>query len=260
MDAAVLMGVAGVAVTQPVLDLFGRNPTFFVAGGYGRRQIVAFAVVVGFVPTLVAFMVSAVPGLVHRRLGTCLHGAAVAGFAGLFWLVVCRTVGVDALAPAVVLAIVVGVGVALAEWRVRSARLFLSYLAIGNVAFVVLFLLTSPSAKLLRGSLVCGCWKRAGPTVGWPGRRGGSGRVSVDVVATGGRLDKRVRYPRFAALAQESTWFRNAASESEYTSVSVPTILTGVVGDEDDVPFLRDHPRNLFTLFGPGHPVNAYGC
>src|SRR4029453_567400 len=32
----------------------------------------------------------------------------------------------------------------------------------------------------------------------------------------------------------------------------------GVVGDEDDVPFLRDHPRNLFTLFGPGHPVNAY--
>ena len=195
MERAVLMGVAGVAVTQPVLDLFGRNPTFFVAGGYGRRQIVAFAVVVGFVPTLVAFMVSAVPGLVHRRLGTCLHGAAVAGFAGLFWLVVCRTVGVDALAPAVVLAIVVGVGVALAEWRVRSARLFLSYLAIGNVAFVVLFLLTSPSAKLLQGSLVCGCWKRAGPTVGWPGRRGGSGRVSVDVVATGGRLDKRGALP-----------------------------------------------------------------
>jgi hypothetical protein len=258
MDAAVLMGLAGVAVTQPVLDLFGRNPTFFVAGGYGRRQIVAFAVVVGFVPTLVAFMVSAVPGLVHRRLGTCLHGAAVAGFAGLFWLVVCRTVGVDALAPAVVLAIVVGVGVALAEWRVRSARQFLSYLAIGNVAFVVLFLLTSPSAKLLRGASYADAGNVQVPPLDGPVVVLVLDEFPLTSLLRADGSINGVRYPRFAALAQESTWFRNAASESEYTSVSVPTILTGVVGDEDDVPFLRDHPRNLFTLFGPGHPVNAY--
>ncbi|MGH3658901.1 MAG: hypothetical protein ACRDUA_19785, partial [Micromonosporaceae bacterium] len=152
VDAAVLVGVAGVAITQPVLDLFGRNPTFFVAGGYGRRQIAAFAVVVGFVPALVAFVASAVPGLVDRRLGACLHGGAVAGFAGLFGLVVCRTLGVDAIAPALVVAVLLGVGVALAEWRVPWARPFLSYLAVGNVAFVVLFLLTSPSAELLTGA------------------------------------------------------------------------------------------------------------
>jgi hypothetical protein len=54
VDGLVLLGLAGVAVTQPVLDLFGSNPTFFVAGGYGRRQIVAFALVVAFVPGLVA--------------------------------------------------------------------------------------------------------------------------------------------------------------------------------------------------------------
>ena len=46
VDAAVLFGLAGVAITQPILDLFGNNPTFFVAGNYGRRKTVAFAIVV----------------------------------------------------------------------------------------------------------------------------------------------------------------------------------------------------------------------
>src|SRR5690606_5207132 len=54
VDAAVLIGLAGVAITRPLLDLFGNNPTFFVAGNYGRRQIVMFALVVGFVPGAVA--------------------------------------------------------------------------------------------------------------------------------------------------------------------------------------------------------------
>ena len=91
VDLAVLVGLAGVAVTGPVMDLFGRNPTFFVAGGYGRHQIVAFALVVAFVPALVAFVGSAVPGLVDRRVGASLHSGAVAGFAGLFGLVVCQS-------------------------------------------------------------------------------------------------------------------------------------------------------------------------
>ena len=258
VDAAVLVGVAGVAITQPALDLFGRNPTFFVAGGYGRRQIVAFALVVAFVPALAAFVVSAGPGLVDRRLGAWLHGGAVAGFAGLFGLVVCRTVGLDAVSPALVVAVVVGVGVAVAEWRVRWARQFLSYLAVGNVAFVLLFLLTSPSAELLTGV----SYADAG-NVRVPPLDGPVVVVVLDefpltsLLRADGSINE-VRYPNFADLARESTWFRNAASESEYTAVSVPTILTGIVGDKEEVPFLRDHPRNLFTLFGSAYPVNRY--
>jgi hypothetical protein len=67
-----------------------------------------------------------------------------------------------------------------------------------------------------------------------------------------------VRYPNLAALARESTWFRNAASESNSTPLSVPTILTGRLSDQDDLPFLGDHPRNLFTLFGARYPVTRY--
>src|SRR5215510_1121663 len=130
VDAAVLVGLAGLAVTQPMLDLFGRNPTFFVAGGYGRKQIVAFALAITFVPALVAFVLTAVPGLADHRVGRVLHGFAVGAFAGLFGLVLCRTLGIDGLATAVVIALLLGAAVAVAEWRVPLARTFLSYLAI----------------------------------------------------------------------------------------------------------------------------------
>jgi Sulfatase len=258
VDGAVLLGLAGVAVTQPILDLFGRNATFFVAGGYGRRQIVAFALAIAFVPGLVAFVVSAVPGLVDRRIAAWLHGGAVAGFAGLFGLVLCQTVGVDALVPALVVAVVVSVGVAVAEWRVRWVRHFLSYLAVGNVAFVVLFLVTSPSAELLTGVSYADAGNVRIPPLGGPVVVAVLDEFPLTSILRADGSINEVRYPNFAALARESTWFRNAASESNSTPLSVPTILTGRLSDHEDLPFLRDHPRNLFTLFGARYPVTRY--
>jgi hypothetical protein len=258
VDAAVLVGVAGVAVTQPVLDLFGRNPTFFVAGGYGRRQIVAFALVVAFVPALVAWVVSALPGLVDRRVGVWLHSVAVAGLAGAFGLVLCRSVGVESLWPVVGLGLLVGVGVAVLEWRVRSVRQFLSYLALGNVAFLVLFLVASPAAELLGGA----SYADAG-SVKIPALDGPVLVVVLDefpltsLLRRDGSINE-VRYPNLARLAEESTWFRNASTESKDTNVSVPSILTGKLNDDSRLPFFQDHPRNYFTLFGSRYPVNRY--
>ena len=38
--ALIILGLSGLAVAQPLLDLFGNNPEFFVAGNYSRAQIV----------------------------------------------------------------------------------------------------------------------------------------------------------------------------------------------------------------------------
>ncbi|HET9612333.1 MAG TPA: sulfatase-like hydrolase/transferase, partial [Acidimicrobiales bacterium] len=257
-DAAVVTGLAGVAVTQPVLDLFGSNPTFFVAGGYGRRQIVAFALAVAFVPALVVSIVSAVPGLVSRHAGAWLHGLAVAGLAGVFGLVLGQTSGLRSSLPALGLALVIGVGVAVLEWRLRPVRLFLTYLAAGNVAFVALFLLTSPTAALLGGVSYADA---GGVTV--PPLPGPVAVVVLDefpltsLLRADGTIND-ARYPNLAALAEETTWFRNAASESPTTFVSVPSILTGLAAEKGQLPFLSDHPRNYFTLFGSGYPVTRY--
>jgi Sulfatase len=257
-DAAVLFGLAGVAITQPMLDLFGKNPTFFVAGDYGRRQIVAFALVIGFVPTLVVFAVTALPGIASARAGRVLHGIGVGALAGLFGLLVARTVGIDALLPVALIGIMVGIGVALLEWRIRAARQFLSYMALGNLAFMGLFLGTSPTSELLAGTSYTDAGSVKIPPLGGP--------VLVVVldefpltslIGADGQIIEE-RYPNFAKLAESSTWFRNAASESKTTFVSVPSILTGVRATEDDLPFYRDHPRNYFTLFGSRYPISRY--
>src|SRR5690606_3543239 len=78
-QAASLLGVAGVAICQPVLDLFGRNPTFFVAGRYSAGQIVAFALVVALPPAAVA--VAPVRRRRRRRAGQV--GARPGGGGGL---------------------------------------------------------------------------------------------------------------------------------------------------------------------------------
>jgi hypothetical protein len=58
------------------------------------------------------------------------------------------------------------------------------------------------------------------------------------------------RFPGFAQLAQESTWFRNSVAESNFTHQAVPAILSSQVPTQDGGPFLQQYPKNIFTLFG----------
>lgn len=259
VDAAVLFGLSGVAVTQPLLDLFGRNPTFFVAGHYGTGQIVCFAVLVAVVPAAVVLVPSVLARLLHPRLAWVLHGLGVAALAALFGLVLCRTLHLDAAALVVPVAVALGAAVAVAERRSRLARQFLAYLAVGNVAFVVLFLTSSPTADLLAGDTVAG---QQG-TVVVPPLEGPVVLVIFDelpvtsIMHSDGTIND-ARYPNLARLAERSTWFRNAASESRSTVASAPSILSGVRGDRARLPILDEYPRNYLSLFGDRHPVNRY--
>jgi hypothetical protein len=258
LDGAVLVGLAGLAVTQPLLDLFGRNPTFFVAGGYGRRHIVLFAVVLAVGPALAMWGATTVPGLVHRSVRAVLHSLGVATLGGLFGLVLARSFGVDGLMSALGVAGFVGVGIAAAEGRWRPVRHFLGYLALGNVAFLAFFLFGSPSSELLQGNAYADAGNVMVPAV--------EGPVTViildefpltAIVRPDGTIND-VRYPNLAALAEESNWFRNASAESQFTAYSVPSIMTGLLSEHGDLPILSDFPRNYFTLFGQSYPVQRY--
>jgi Sulfatase len=260
VDAAVLVGLAGVAITQPLLDLLGRNPPFFVAGRYEASQIIWFAIIVAVVPAAIAFGVTALAGLLHRRGAAVYHGVGVALLAGLFALMVCRTVRLDGVVYVVPVVAVGAVTVALVEWRSKIARQFLAYLAVGNVAFAVLFLTTSPTARLI-GADDDVAGQQGQVTV--PPLEGPVVLIVLDefpvtAILRGDGSIIDTRYPNLARLADESTWFRNAASESRTTYVSTPSILTGVRADDDELPILQDHPRNYFSLFGDRYPVNRY--
>ena len=58
------------------------------------------------------------------------------------------------------------------------------------------------------------------------------------------------RYPNFAALAGDSTWFRNAYTAYDSTTKAVPLILDGIRPQRGTAPTARDHPRSIITALG----------
>ena len=253
-----ILGLSGLAVTQPLLDLFGRNPEFFVAGRYNAEQIVWFALIVAFVPPLIGIAVVTVASLLGRPVGTVVYDAVVALLATTLALAVLRWLGVDHEVVMLALSLVVGAALTLFVLKTRGGTLLASYLAVVNLVFVVLFLLFSPTAELVAGD--------GSPNVGAvdvPPLRAPVVVVVLDELpaATIMRGDGTInadRYPGFAELAAVSTWFRNASSPHPHTPQAVPAILSGKVTNGSDLPTYGDHPENLFTLLGRDVPVHRY--
>jgi arylsulfatase A-like enzyme len=254
-----VVGLAGLAITQPLLDLFGRNPEFFVAGRYDAGQIVGFALVVACAPALVALLIVGALWLVAPRAGQVAYALAIWAFAALFGLALLDTAGVERIALALGAAAALG---ALVTWLAMSrpaARTFLAYLAAGNVAFVVVFLVGSPAGELVttpaqavdRGSV-------SAPPLPGPVILVILDEFPVSTVMREDGTLNRERFPSLGRLADSSTWFRNASSHSPMTAQSVPSLLTGTLHEDGTLPTYQDHPRSYLTLFGARYPVNRY--
>ena len=255
--ALIFLGVSGLAVTQPVLDLVGSNPEFFVAGNYSTTQIVTFALVIALLPPLVGILVVVGAAFVNRRAGSVALAGVTAVFAAGLVLAVLRSLGVDAMW----LVAAVAIGLALtAGWlvgRFRAARLFAAYLAVANLLFVGTFLFLSEASTLVVGNEATNdIGGVAVPDLDGPvvviildelpaaTIMGGDGTINVE------------RYPGFARLAGVSTWFRNASSHANWTPTAVPAILTGLAIAEEVPPTYDNYPRNLFTLLGNDVPIH----
>jgi hypothetical protein len=66
-----------------------------------------------------------------------------------------------------------------------------------------------------------------------------------------GKIDA-LRYPNFAALARNATWFPNASTAYDSTPRAVPLILDGRRPFKGEAPDFSGHKHSLFDLFG-GH-------
>jgi hypothetical protein len=65
--------------------------------------------------------------------------------------------------------------------------------------------------------------------------------------------DRRIdagRYPNFASLAGDSTWFRNAYTAYDSTTKAVPLVLDGIRPRKGTSPTARDHRQSIFTALG----------
>ena len=141
-------------------------------------------------------------------------------------------------------------------------RLWLRFLTPAPLVFALLFLLVSPTSALV---LPARAASAPGPTTvaAATGDRPPVVMILFDefplssLLDAEGRIDRRV-YPNFAALADESTWYRNATGVAGYTPWAMPAMLTGNYPAEARAPSWTAYPDNLFTLLDGSYDLKVY--
>jgi hypothetical protein len=251
-----LFVLSAFAVAQPLYDLLGDTPEFFVVRGSTSLDLVAFTLGLLLGPPLVLIAAEVLAGLVHPRAQEILHLLFVAALTALIALQALIRAGDLGTWLAFALAGAAGAGLAALYATRRGIRTFLTVLAPAPLVFAALFLVNSPLDKLELES------KAEAKSLAPIAADTPVVLVVLDefpassLMAADGTID-RVRYPSFARLAGDATWFRNAATVHEHTTEAVPAIMTGRDPEPGRLPLLADHPDNLFTFLGGSYRMHV---
>jgi hypothetical protein len=251
-----LAALSAFAVAQPLFDVLALSPEFFVAHRASRLDIAFLALLLLFVlPAITVALVLALD-LIDPRAGTTVGLAAVGALTAAFALLAFKKMGEPPAATAIAFALASGAAGAFLYHRAAAFRSFVTLLALGIVAFPIAFMLRPAIAALRHGP------ESSRAAVAPAARPATIVFVVFDqfplasLVDAGGAIE-RAAYPAFGALAERSTWYRNATTVNPVTGWSVPAILTGRSPRPEDLPVAASHPNSLFTLLAPTHALHA---
>ncbi len=245
----VLFALSGLAIAQPLLDIYGRNPEAFLANDLTRADLIFFGLAVVFLVPLAGIALEALASLAGEKAERTLHSGLVGLLGLLLALGWARQLGIDTILVAFVGAGALGAVLAFAERRHRAVRSTLQVLALAPLAFLGLFLFGSEASSLLSEPAAA-----TSPSAQF----GGDDRPPIvwiildefplaTIVDSDGEVNDQ-RFPQLARLAATSHWFRNAHSPAFLTEQAVPPILTGQWPAPDKLPIYSEHPHNLFSL------------
>ena len=248
-----------IGFAQPLLNLYGTNIAVFTTAGFEGAVVVWFGLVILMTPAVLLILIDlALCALMPRhenRVHQVLFGVALLFVFGSLL----RSVSLGTLWLDIALILMCVIASVLLYARIGVMRTWLVAMSPLALAVFVIFVVSASSVI-------------APPSVG---------RASVgDTTGSGVRQDASVvwilldeaplwpllsrdgsinasRFPGFAALAESSTWYRNAMTSAQLTVNAVPSILSGRDPVFDRQPVLADFPNNLFTAFNGIKRVDA---
>lgn len=248
-----------VGFAQPLLSLYGANIAVFTTAGFEGAVVVWFGLVILVAPTAILILGDLILCALMPRHATRVHhvlfGAAMIFVSGSLL----RSVSLGTLVLDIALILSCVTASVLLYARTGVIRTWLVAMSPLALAVFVIFIVSASSVI-------------APPSVGTAsvGDQASSGvRQDASVLwilldeaplwpllSQDGSINAR-RFPGFAALAQSSTWYRNAMTSSQLTVNAVPSILSGTDPAFDRQPVLADFPNNLFTAFNGIKRVDA---
>ncbi|MDH3689795.1 MAG: sulfatase-like hydrolase/transferase [Gammaproteobacteria bacterium] len=255
--------LTGFALAQPVFDLLSKHPEFLVARRMDGLDISLLVLSLCLlVPLLIIFGEAAVY-LFARKKHFGVHGIIVGILIMLIFLPVVKKI--EALPGIAVFAVagIIGVIGGMSYLRLSPARTFLTVLSPTILIFPLLFVFGSPVQRLIsnqqstlshaqNGSHSAATADPLPPIIMIVFDE----FTSISLLDDTERIDP-IRYPNFAALAQDAYWFPNATTVSDNTPYALPAILTGLYPSRDKLATIRDYPNNLFTLLSESYDLTV---
>ena len=251
-----LAALWALAFAEPLFDLLGRNPDFFVARGNDATDILAFAFAFTLLPPLAMLGAEALAQRLGGNWRWPLHLSLVTLLVAAIALQFLNEITAGPGGVLIALALAIGALAALAYARTRFLRAVADVLIPAPAIVLALFLLFSDVSDLVlpqsEAEAAAIEIRSRTPVV----------EVVFDELPAGTLMDDRggidaSRFPAFAELAATSTWYRDTTTVAAFTPRAVPAILTGALPDPDQLPTSADQPRSVFTLLGGTYDMNV---
>jgi len=256
LGAGNLLALWSLAFVQPLLNLLGNNPDFFIARGntVGDILLLAFGFTLG--PPLVMLGFEWLARLIDGRAYLALHLTLLTLLSAFLAIQLLQAVVSTRSALTILLALGLGALFVYATIRFTFLRNLLDFLIAAPVVILVVFFFFSnvtrvifPSEeKVSLGATVNGDT----PVVmivfdelGTDSLLGQSGQVNAE------------RFPHFARMAATSDWYRNYTTTSYFTPTALPGLLSGNRPVEDALPTAADQPNNIFPLVADDYKLNV---
>ena len=262
---AELLALTGLAIAQPLLDVTGKAPDFFLLHRSDRTQILLLVALIVLAPPLGLWAGEALAWLLGGdRARRLVHLVVVTGLFCVLALEVAKKLTPLRGRRLLLAALVVGVAAGLVYARWAAIRLWLRYLAPAPLVFALVFATLSPTAELI---LPRSAGNSPVPVRTHPDRPLPPVVMILfdefplqSLLDSSGHIDRRV-YPNFAGFADQSTWYRNATGIGGWTPFAVPSMLAGTWptwAQRSAVPDRSGWPNNLFTLLDRQYRLKVF--
>jgi hypothetical protein len=249
-------------VAKPVFDLFAAYPEYFIVNRIPRPDIFWFILVISFALPFLIIIPIAIVQKVNEKAGAIAHTIAVSAFGFGYVLQIASRLEILFPVLCILLGVLGGIGVGILYWRNERFPFIITLLSPIALLFPLLFLFNGnmqrvvfPPNPEMRGIDVEGAvWTESRPPIvflvldEFP---------LTDMLDDEGEIDSK-RFPHFAALATESTWYANTTTVWPNTVGAVPAILTGKRPPMTKIlPNYESFPENLFSMLQNHYTFNV---
>ncbi len=240
------LALSTMSIAQPILDLYGKNPTVFSAAKLSSLEVAFFVLIVVLIPALLATALDRATRFFGPKVNEATRLWLIAFLSFLLGIAVARWVHVSGNLGAFGLGFFFAAVLPIAYDRKKAIRewsRWLSVLSIAVTASVVLqlqpilFESNGPASDAVIAKKDVTVLQVVFDEFPLYSLLGADGKINAE------------RFPGFAELANGSTWYRNNVAESNFTHQAVPAILSSSIPKQSGGPFLAEYPKNIFTLF-----------